>query len=117
MFPVQPLPEATLDDQLALGRRVGAWLEEGRSVYAVGCTPLLAFNQADNHVRYGFFFRGLRGWLAEHEPGFRPERDGAMPDIVLVSRRLFPEATWLEQEYRRVPRGAFGRQGICPRKV
>lgn len=103
--------------QMALGRAVGQMLARGQSIYAIGCTHLLAFNHVDNFVRYGFFFRGIEHYLARRYKGgegFRPLRDGRMPDIVLLSRRShLPDGLpWLAHEYREATPGAFRRQRV-----
>ena len=108
----------TLADQQSLGAEIRAWRDAGHSIWAVGCTHLLAFAHTDNHVRYGFFFRGMGPYLRERagDEGWRPLRDGRMPDVILVSRPFtgsVPEARrWLADEYREDTPGAFRRQGV-----
>lgn len=104
-----------LADQRALARQVGAILASGRSVWAVGCTHLLALQRVDNHVPYGFFFRGMEGYLADRygADGYRPLRDGRMPDVILVSGSVPPDVRgWLVREYREATAPAFARQGV-----
>jgi hypothetical protein len=106
----------SLSDQRQVAAVVREWVEQGHSVWAVGCTHLLALAHLDNHVRYGFFFRGMEGYLREKAnapDGYRPLRDGAMPDFVLVSRPFLPGGrSWLEREYEEVSSGVFRRHGI-----
>ncbi len=102
-----------LESQYALGRQVGEMLEAGKTVYAVGCTHLLAFNHVDNHVNMGFFFRGTKRWIAKNRnspDGYRPLKDGEMPDVILVSRSFVPGGYgWLESEYREITTESFRR--------
>jgi hypothetical protein len=109
----------TLADQQRLALEVRELIDEGRSVWAVGCTHLLAFAHADNHVPYGFFFRGMGPYLRErtHAPeGWRPLRDGGMPDVILVSRPFtgwLPESReWFERDYRERTPLAFRLQDV-----
>lgn len=105
---------ASLADQERLAQKVGAWIAEGGGVYAVGCTHLLAMNHSDNHVSFGFFFRGMEAYLADREPGgYRPLRDGAMPRTILISRPFVPGGrAWLEEEYREETPAEFRYQGV-----
>jgi hypothetical protein len=114
VLPTRASTGAELADQERLAREVGAWIAEGGGVYAVGCTHLLAMNHSDNHVPFGFFFRGMEAYLAEREPGgYRPLRDGAMPQTILVSRPFVPQGrAWLEAEYRDETPSGFRYQGI-----
>jgi hypothetical protein len=107
---LRPVPAPlgpSLADQQRLALEVRKLLDDGRSVWAVGCTHLLAFAHADNHVPYGFFFRGMGPYLrARRATGeaWRPLRDGRMPDVILVARPFtgwLPESRqWFEREYR-----------------
>lgn len=106
---LRPVPTPlgpTLADQQRLALEVRELLDDGRSVWAVGCTHLLAFAHAGNHVPYGFFFRGMGPYLRERArapEGWRPLRDDRMPDVILVSRPFtgwLPESReWFEREY------------------
>jgi len=108
---------AGLIAQRAAGRAVGEFLARGESVYAVGCTHLLAFNHHDNFVPYGFFFRGMPAYMktkANSPDGYRPlDEHGRMPDIILESRGFIPGGeAWLETEYREITTRVFARQRI-----
>jgi len=108
---------AGLVSQRAAGRAVGAFLARGKSVYAVGCTHLLAFNRHNNFVPYGFFFRGMAEYLktkANSVDGYRPfDDEGRMPDIILESRGFIPGGeAWLQTEYRDITTPVFARQRI-----
>jgi hypothetical protein len=119
---LRPVPTPlgpTLADQQRLALEVRELLDDGRSVWAVGCTHLLAFARAGNHVPYGFFFRGMGPYLRERTrapEGWRPLRDGRMPDVILVSRPFtgwLPESReWFEREYREDTPLAFRLQGV-----
>jgi hypothetical protein len=101
--------------QQRLAGRVGEMLRAGDSVWAIGCTHLLAFNHVSNFVEYGFFFRGMERYLQRlhgaREMRLRP--DGELPDVVLLSRAR-PERldNLLARYYERVPDEEFERQYI-----
>jgi len=104
-----------LRDQRRLAQTVGRLIDAGFSVYAVGCTHLLAFNHVDNFTPYGLFFRGVAESLQVRTSGrgYRPLRDGRMPDVILVSRGTYlREQPWFETEYARAKRGDFGNQSV-----
>lgn len=104
-----------LHQQRKLGEAVGRLLDGGFTVYAVGCTHLLAFNHADNFTPYGFFFRGVGESLQVRTSGrgYRPLRDGRMPDVILISRgNYIREQPWFEAEYTRANREDFGNQSV-----
>jgi hypothetical protein len=104
-----------LQDQRRLGQEVGELLDAGFGIYAVGCTHLLAFNHVDNFTPYGFFFRGVAESLQVRTSGrgYRPLRDGRMPDVILVSRGTYlREQPWFDTEYARAKREDFGRQAV-----
>jgi hypothetical protein len=105
----------TLQEQYRLGEHVGRMLADGHTVWAVGCTHLLAFNHVNNYLPYGFFFRGMDRYLRKVHGVrvFRPLRAGVLPEIILVSRgRARHSDHWLEQEYEAVRSRDFGHQGI-----
>jgi len=103
-----------LRGQYRLADRVAEFLDSGLSVYASGCTHLLAFNHADNFVRYGFYFRGFDRYMRDQ--GFRnghPFRNGELPDVILGSRTRFRrDHGWLGKHYDNRTPLAFDRQGI-----
>lgn len=104
-----------LHQQRKLGEAVGRLLDGGFTVYAVGCTHLLAFNHADNFTPYGFFFRGVGESLQVRTSGrgYRPLRDGRMPDVILISRGTYiREQPWFDAEYSRAKRDDFGNQSV-----
>jgi hypothetical protein len=106
---------AGLSEQQRLGAAVGRLIDGGFSVYAVGCTHLLAFNHVDNFTSFGFFFRGVPEYLqvSTGGRGYRPLRDGAPPDVILVSRGTYlKEQPWFEQEYVHAKRDDFGNQSV-----
>jgi hypothetical protein len=112
---LKPAADYTLNDQLALASKVKQMLDDNETVYAIGCTHLLAFNHSENWMKYGFFFRGVEEFVAE-ETGidtFMPVKEGAMPSIVLLSRRP-PRGSesWLDSLYTEQEIPAFNRQGI-----
>ena len=110
-----PRTQLTLGEQKSVAREVGSrYLDQGKSVYALGCTHLLAFNHVDNYVKYGFFFRGVPRFFADHYGGnARPIRNGKMPDVILYSRaRKLPGRSWVTEEYVEVPMANSGRQGF-----
>ncbi|HIF63338.1 MAG TPA: hypothetical protein EYG16_01175 [Deltaproteobacteria bacterium] len=93
-----------LASQYRLSERVHAMQESGQSIYAVGCTHLLAFSHMDNHVPLGLGIRGMTAWM--HDRGdlpWKPLRDGRLPNVVLHSRGPMPGGNrWLKNYYRRV---------------
>jgi hypothetical protein len=105
---------ADLAEQERLAQRVSALIAEGGGLYVIGCTHLLAMNHTDNYVPFGFFFRGMEDYLADREPaGYRPLRDGVMPETILVSRPFVPGGReWLATEYRDETPPEFRFQGV-----
>lgn len=104
-----------LSEQRRLGAALGKLLDAGFSVYAVGCTHLLAFNHVDNFTPYGFFFRGVPESLqvSTGGRGYVPLRDGKLPDVILVSRGTYlNQQPWFESEYARAKRADFGNQSV-----
>lgn len=94
---------------------LGEILDSGYSVYAVGCTHLLAMNHRDNFSPYGFFFRGVDDYLYAQTQGrgFRPRKDGAPPDVILVSRgKYIQKQRWFVRDYVHVKREEFTSQMI-----
>jgi hypothetical protein len=98
-----------LASQYRLAERVHAMQESGQSIYAVGCTHLLAFSHMDNHVPLGLGIRGMTAWM--HDRGdlpWKPLRDGRLPDVVLHSRSPMPGGNrWLKKHYRQVADNQF----------
>ena len=74
----------------------------------------MAMNHTDNYVPFGFFFRGMEAYLTDREPGgYRPLRDGAMPETILISRPFVPGGReWLAAEYRDETPPEFRFQGV-----
>jgi hypothetical protein len=104
-------------DGLAAQRRaaeaLGEIMRAGYTVYAVGCTHLLAFNHTNNFTPFGFYFRGVSDYLhaKTHGRGYVPLRDGKMPDVILVSRGTYlDKQPWFEREYMRSRRAEFSSQ-------
>ncbi len=98
----QQPPHVGLSSQKRAARAVGRLLDGGLSVYASGCTHLLAFNHVNNFLPYGFFLRGMREYLRGRfdVEVFVPERAGT-PDVILWSRkRPGPLTDWLLAHYR-----------------
>jgi hypothetical protein len=94
---------------------LGEILDAGYSVYAVGCTHLLAFNHASNYTPFGFFFRGVEEYLyvKTQGRGYTPLRDGKLPDVVLVSRGTYlGKQPWFEREYIQARRREFRAQAV-----
>jgi hypothetical protein len=105
------IPKATLEDQLKLGELTAIYLEHTPKVWASGCTHLLAFNRSPNHVPYGFFYDDIIREL--NGTGWRPLRNGEMPDIILISRGIFGETNrWMRLEYEEITPHAFREQRI-----
>ena len=94
---------------------LGEILQAGYSVYAVGCTHLLALNHASNFSPFGFYFRGVADYLhaKTHGRGYVPLRDGKLPDVILVSRGTYlGNQPWFETEYMRSRRTEFSSQMV-----
>jgi len=90
------------------------FLDAGLSVYAVGCTHLLAFNHVNNFSRFGFFFRGVGRYLASQarsEPQLLFGGRG-LPDVVLVSRgrKRMRSQSWLSDSYELADSRRYGRR-------
>ncbi|MCK5581063.1 MAG: DolP-mannose mannosyltransferase [Candidatus Omnitrophica bacterium] len=105
----------TLADQLQLASEVRQMLDNNETVYAIGCTHLLAFNSSENWMKYGFFFRGVNEFIAD-ETGvdtFMPVKEGTMPSIILLSRRP-PRGSknWLDSLYINLTTSEFKHQKI-----
>lgn len=100
-----------LEDQRRLGHLTSIYLESTDKVWVSGCTHLLAFNRAANHVPYGFFYDDIMRDLDGQE--WRPLRDGEPPEIILISRGIYPEIRrWLLDEYEHVTPKVFSDQQI-----
>ncbi len=107
-------PRVGLPSQKRSALEVGRLLDRGLSVYASGCTHLLAFNHVNNFLPYGFFLRGMREYLRGRfgVEVFVPERAG-IPDVILWSRkRPGPLSDWLLANYRVVHVPEFARGKI-----
>ncbi len=105
----------TLSDQRELAEEVGRYLEEGKSVYAMGCTHLLALNHADNWLNQGYFSDTVNDYLEAKRGGepFRPVKDGQWPSVILLSGTPPRDAgKWLEERYVDVTTRRFRRQDI-----
>lgn len=103
----------SLDDQLALAGEVREWRDAGRTVFATGCAHLLAFNDMANFVPYSLLFKTMEGYLTREGASFYLERDGELPDIILLSREPFNHfLEWLPQHYRRIKVRRFRAQYI-----
>jgi hypothetical protein len=105
----------TLKDQLQLAGEVGEMLDDDETVYAIGCTHLLAFNDAENWLKCGYFFRGFDKYLADKSGNeiFMPVKGGAMPSVILLARRS-PRGSekWLDTLYTDVTPPEFKKQKI-----
>ena len=89
--------------QIEVAEEVGRIIDEGKTVWAVGCTHVLALARRDNWLRYGFFFRGTDRYMSYRfgDP-FVPYKDGELPDVILLSRgKLRGLETWLPRFYER----------------
>ncbi|MCP4902534.1 MAG: hypothetical protein GY906_36685, partial [bacterium] len=105
----------TVSEQLEVANVVGQMIDSGESVWAIGCTHLLAFNQVDNWSAFGSCFRWSRAFV-EYKTGkdrLSPEKDGSWPGVVLISRRFpYGSDVWLAQHYDEVTTKDFKRQGL-----
>ncbi len=104
-----------LEAQRRTARALGGILDSGYSVYSVGCTHLLALNHVSNFSPYGFFFRGVEEYLHAKTQGrgYFPLRDGAPPDVILLSRgKYLQQQPWFERDYVRVKRDEFSGQMV-----
>jgi hypothetical protein len=105
----------TVQDQIRNGATLRRILDEGESVFASGCVHLLAFAHSENWVRYGVPSPQLDRYLADkhHVDVWVPEKDGARPSIVLVSRGG-PQGIeiWLERNYVQVRAPEFERERV-----
>ncbi len=114
----RPFYRADLDDQRALAARVGQWLEAGESVWAIGCTHLLALNHVTNVSSYGYFPYRVRlhlAALARRSGGMFPvaDEEGDLPDVIVHSRFHLPVVDrWIAANYRRAGEAPFERDGI-----
>jgi hypothetical protein len=103
-----------LPRQYEVAARVGAMLDAGKSVYAVGCTHLLAFNHVNNWVKYGFFFRGMTDYTeARYGRPYVPYRNDELPDVILLSRgRSSGLVSWLPRRYRQLDNSVLGTHSV-----
>ena len=71
------------------GRHSVFELDDGETVFATGCTHLLALAHSENWLKYGVSFPELDRYLADinQVDVWVPEKDGERPSIVLLSRR------------------------------
>jgi len=100
-----------LSDQQALADLVGVYRDHRGSVWVVGASHLLGLERADNHVPHSY----LAGPVAREIDfsTYRPLRDGKMPEVLLVSRGIFPGMqTWLKKEYEEITPAAFAAQRV-----
>ena len=97
-----------LDSQRRLASAVRGYHDQLGSVWAYGALHLLALAHLDNHVALALFYDDVRDLLL---PGWRPLRDGRMPQVIVDSRGL-PAGLqgWLASEYREVTAPAFAAQ-------
>lgn len=103
--------EETLADQRRLAASLAQLAGPGGGVWACGPVHLLGFLHTDNFSPYGFLYDDLRqsGLL----DGFRPERDGRMPDLILIGRAPVPLGfPWMGAEYDAATPPAFARAHI-----
>jgi len=100
-----------LAQQVELARLIDVYRDHRGSVWVVGAAHLLGFERADNFVPHAY----LAGPITrEIDFGtYRPLRDGKMPEILLVSRGIFPGLHgWLRTEYQEITPAAFAAQRI-----
>jgi hypothetical protein len=104
-----------LSDQYRLAEDVGRFLEEGKTVYCMGCTHLLAFDHSDNWLVHGYFADTVDRYLSDQSKGgiFEPTRNGEWPEIVLLSH-YGPAGVrkWLSNRYVEITTEPFLRQNI-----
>ena len=106
---------AGLGQQRVAAAQISHYLDEGLSVYAVGCTHLLAMSHVNNFTKFGFFFRGVPEYLAAvtGKTNYLSLRNRALPDLVLISRpKYIRSRPWLKSEYEPLHVGEFDRVGI-----
>ncbi len=104
--------KVTLEQQLKLGELVSVYLEHFDSVWAVGCTHLLGLNHVDNHIPYGFFFDDTVREV-KAKPNWMPLKDGKLPDLILLSRGLYPGAlSWRGRYYVDITPQIFRRHNV-----
>lgn len=100
-----------LSAQQELADLVGVYRDHRGSVWVVGASHLLGLEHADNHVPHSY----LAGPVAREVDfsTYRPLRDGKMPEVLLVSRGIFPGMkTWLRTEYEEITPAAFAAQRV-----
>jgi len=88
------------------------FLDNGTTVYAVGCTHLLGFNHVDNFSKFGFFFRGVDRYLKFRGTSELASNPGHLPDVVLVSRgkKRIGSRSWLGDAYQLADSSRYGRR-------
>lgn len=105
----------TLADQLELAEEVGDYIDDGLSVYAIGCTQLLAFNHVDNWLNDGYFSNTVNDYQEAKTGGeiFLPKKNGEWPSIILLSgTRPRNSEKWLRKRYIDITTDKFSHQKI-----
>ncbi|MFN2426030.1 MAG: hypothetical protein ABR587_06245 [Candidatus Binatia bacterium] len=115
---IAQLPDRSGRNALKLQReasvRVGDFVRNGKSVYAIGPLHLLAMQRLSNFNRYGFFPARIAAHMTERmrrEKPLLPLVRGKLPDVVLTSRMSYVgNRRWLERYYTRKRNSALRRQ-------
>ena len=109
-------PKYQLSDQVRLANEVKQMMDANETVYAIGNTHLLALNNSENWMKYGFFFRGVDEFILAEETGgetFVPLKNGKLPSVVLLSR-IPPRGSeqWLFSKYTDIELQGYDRQRV-----
>ncbi len=100
-----------LDDQRTLANLLDVYRDHRGSVWVVGAAHLLGLEREDNWVPHAYLAGPITSEIDFHT--WRPLRDGRMPEILLVSRGIFPGSkAWLRPEYEEITPAAFAAQRI-----
>lgn len=100
----------SLDNQMDLAKEVRRWMDAGHTVYVTGSTHLLGMIDRENYVKYGLLFIRMEDYLTKEVHPFYLERDGELPDIIVIGRRPFEAfINWLPKEYSVVPQSQIPR--------
>jgi len=106
-----PVRGTKLEDQRALAKTVDIYRDHRGSVWVIGALHLLAFNHLDNHVSHGYLSPRLEA--AYGFATWRPLRDGRMPEIIIVTKRILPgRRDWLSAEYQDITTIPFSRNQL-----
>jgi hypothetical protein len=98
-----------------LAGEVGKFLAQGKTVYAMGDTHLLAFNHSENWLIHGYAAKTVERYLRDKAGSsvFEITKGGEWPGIIFLSRhKSAGTQKWLTDRYVEITTEQFQRQNI-----